>query len=658
MHSLYLVYTGSLIASMLTSTLLAGLLWIKGGQTAGRIPLILFCLGNASWTLGHWLIQSSGSLPAVSADIGVALVDLSPCVAAVYLHFALVFSHQKKCLAMRAALAAGYISTVLISLTAIVLRSGTIAVWLGFSHFYFYTGFAWVVALSTVFLSGTGHWVLFQKFRSANGKYKRQLLAVLCSGIWGLCASSGLLHASVGLNVFPYQVLLLPAYTLFLVYGILRYELMAFNRWFRQGLTWVLLLAVISLVVTLLMSLLVKLGITDFHPISLGIIWLGTLISFLIAYGLYQPLQKLATRWVYPGAELDAARLDHWRERLSEGKNWQQLKKIAEQLFAEHVQHAAFVEFAGIGAGRSESINSAYDFVCSRSAGTWLCEARQQSDVWDAATPGVRFSGEVFAAMLTSAANQLQQALELADERAKQLQQSHLAELGRLSASIAHELRNPLNIIAMANTGSEVQHKPEIDTQLDRANRLVTELLDYAGEIKIHKENINIADICSTVLSLYEQVHNPKSDCPVEFVMDVSSEMFAYADPHKLQQVLVNLIDNAIVAVKPLQDPVICIQAVSDERGVRIKVCDNGSGIEQDNWTSIFQPFCGGYQSGTGLGLAIVKRITDAHGGSIHYRPLNPAAGQWFSSCFEIFLPKGSEILSPDPSNQRTAHDQ
>lgn len=656
MHSLYLVYTGSLIASILTSTLLAELLWVKGGQTAGRIPLILFCLGNASWTLGHWLVQSSGSLPAVSAGIGVALIDLSPIVAAVYLHFALVFSHQKKCLATRTALVAGYISTALISLTAIVLQSGNIAAWLGFPHFYFYTGFAWVVAVSTVLLSGTGHWILFQKFRTATGKYKRQLLAVLCSGIWGLCASSGLLHASVGLEIFPYQVMLLPAYTLFLVYGILRYELMDFNRWFRQGLTWVLLLAVISLVVTLLMSLLVKLGITDFHPISLGIIWLGTLISFLIAYGLYQPLQKLATRWVYPGAELDAARLDHWRERLSEGKNWQQLKEIAEKLFAEHVQHAAFVEFGGIDTDRSESINSAYDFVCSLSASTWLCGARQQSDVWNAATPGVRFSGEVFAAMLTSAANQLQQALELADERAKKLEQSHLAELGRLAASIAHELRNPLNIISMANSGSEVEHKPEIDTQLDRANRLVTELLDYAGEIKIDKKNINIADMGSSVLSLYEQIHNPQSDSAVEFVMDVSSDLIVYADPHKLQQVLVNLIDNAIVAVKSLNDPVICIRASSDEEGVRIGVCDNGTGIEPEKWTSIFQPFCSGHQSGTGLGLAIVKRIVDAHGGSINYKPLNPAAGQWFSSCFEIFFPMAPDLPNSAPSKPRDAH--
>ncbi len=639
MQSLYFAYTGSLAASILTSVLLAGLLGIKGGQTAGRIPLILFCLGNASWTLGHWLAQSQGSLSGASVELGVALINLSPCVAAVYLHFALLFSRQKECLLRRAALIAGYSSTALISLIAIVMQSGKIAPWLGFPHFFYYTGFAWVVALSTLFLSGVGHWILLQKYRSATGKYKRQLLAVLCSGVWGLCASSGLLHASVGLNIFPYQVLLLPAYTLFLVYGILRYELMAFNRWFRQGLTWVLLLAIVSLVVTLLMSVVVKLGIADFHPISLGIIWLGTMISFLIAYGLYQPLQKLATRWVYPGAELDAARLDHWRERLSDVKDWQQLKTIAEKLFRDHVQHEVIVDFANVELERSRLNPAHFNFSCVRNAGTWLCEASQDSETWTSATPGVRFSGEVFAAILAGSANQLQQALELANEKAKQLEQSHLAELGQLSASIAHELRNPLNIIAMANADHGAQNRVEVDTQLERANRLVAELLDYAGEMQIHKQNANISDLCTAVLSPYQRKHGAQSDCPVEFVQDISPNLVAYTDIHRLQQVLVNLIDNAIVATSGVQDPVVCIRASKQQLGIRMEVCDNGCGIDADGQVSMFQPFCSGHQSGTGLGLAIVKRIVEAHQGSIRYKSLNPMTGQWFASCFEIYFP-------------------
>lgn len=627
---------------MATGVLLAGLLWIKGGQTPGRIPLVFFCLGNAVWILGHWLVQTAFFGSSAFESVGISLINLSPCVAAVYLHFALLFSRQKKCLATRFALTVGYGSTAFICLIAILLKSGKIAPWLDFPHFYYYSGFSWIVAFSTLVFSGTGHWVLFKKYRSATGKYKRQLLAVLCSGVWGLCASSGLIHASFGLNVFPYQVLLLPAYTLFLVYGILRYELMAFNHWFRLGLTWVLLMAVVSLIVTLLVSAVVRLGIADLPSGALGIIWVGTLISFLIAYSLYQPLQKLATRWVYPGAELDGARLDHWRERLSEVKNWEQLKAIAEKLFSEHVQQEVAVKFSAQEVAHPEVRPTIFCFNCSRNAGIWSCEAAQNNEVWSSATPGIRFSGEVFATILTSSTNQLQQALELADEKGRQMERSHLAALGQLSASIAHELRNPLNIISMANMDQDGKNRPEINIQLDRANRLVAELLDYAGDMNIHKEVVNISDLCATLLSSYQKKHNPQSDFPIEFVVDITPDLEASTDIHRIQQVIVNLIDNAVTAVSETPDPIICIRAVNEELGMRMEVCDNGCGIKEEQRISIFQPFSTGHRFGTGLGLAIVKRIMDAHNGTVQYKALNPVANQWFSSCFELFFPKTS----------------
>lgn len=646
MQSWYFAYNTSLVAAILTSTALTWLLWKKGGATPGRRPLAIFCFGIAAWAAGHFLASAGTSSQAsITRIFSISLLSLSPLVAAAYLHFALLFAVQNRrttCLVRELFFIYGPV--LLICLVAIGRQAGDISPWLVFPGFFRYTGFAWVIAFSTIVISAIGHLILFNAAFSATGQTKRQLLAVLSSGLWGFLASSGFLHPSFSFDHFPYQVILMPGYTFILVYGILRYELMEFNRWFRQALTWFLLICVVFLVVTLIVATAVKLGVTDFQPVSFYLIWAGSLASFLIAYNLYPPLQKLATRWVFPGAELSATRLDYWRENLMGVTSWKQLISAGEKLLGEHLLRPVVIDLgstalAGEQLRHATMPDNPVRFVCRARHGTWQCKSLPMQNNQLLSTPGQQLSAEVFGTMLATSANRLQQSLEFAETKEKQLRQTHLAELGHWSASIAHELRNPLNIIAMANNCANQSAEQEIGFQLERANRLIDDLLTYSGEIRIERQSIKLVDYCEYLLTPYRDQHTGISQVPIRVEHSIPDDLILSVDVQRFQQVIVNLMDNAVRALAKIHDPIIRLSAKQHDGRVRVYICDNGCGIEPEFRENLFRPFCSNQRSGNGLGLAIIKRILKAHGGTVVFRSLLEDSRDTINTCFELRFP-------------------
>ena len=221
--------------------------------------------------------------------------------------------------------------------------------------------------------------------------------------------------------------------------------------------------------------------------------------------------------------------------------------------------------------------------------------------------------GEIFAQLLLASCNSLEQSLQLAEAERKRLDQQHLVELGALSAAMAHELRNPLNIIAMAATAIDASSRAHIQQQLKRADRLIADLLNYAGKLQLHCAEVPLKALVQTVMQQqdWQGVH-----CQ----LDISAEQTVYADSYRLQQVLINLLDNALAFCRQQSDAQICLSTLQQGDQLRLYVHNNGPAITAGQQASLFQPFVSKRAGGSGLGLAIVRRIMQAHGGEVRHR--------------------------------------
>jgi len=256
---------------------------------------------------------------------------------------------------------------------------------------------------------------------------------------------------------------------------------------------------------------------------------------------------------------------------------------------------------------------------CLQQDGQWRCVMRG----WDDAPPGPRYVAQIFGGVLAEATSRLQIAEEARAREGERRQQAHLAELGVLAATVAHDLRNPLNIIAMAVAGSDGETRGEVATQLGRMNNLISDLLDYSSAWKVERRALSLRDeVDSAVLE--------QRGAAVE--VDIDPALRVAADPRRLRRVFANLLVNARAASGAAGR--ILVAARREGGHIIVEVCDNGSGVAREIRSRLFEPFVSRSAEGTGLGLAIAARIMDAHGGSI---ALAERAG--WSTCFSLRFP-------------------
>ena len=188
-----------------------------------------------------------------------------------------------------------------------------------------------------------------------------------------------------------------------------------------------------------------------------------------------------------------------------------------------------------------------------------------------------------------------------------------LAQLGALSAAVAHELRNPLagisgaiQVIARSLPDTD-RRKPimdKVEQQVRRLDALVTDLLDFARPAEARVVDVVLEDVVAAV------VDNVKRDHP-SMVITATGSGTARADPNLVHQVLLNLVLNAIQALDGAGEVRIQVQ-----RG-RVVVSDSGPGIPPENVEKVFAPFFTTRTRGTGLGLAICRKATGAMGGQL-----------------------------------------
>ncbi len=222
-----------------------------------------------------------------------------------------------------------------------------------------------------------------------------------------------------------------------------------------------------------------------------------------------------------------------------------------------------------------------------------------------------------------------------------------LAAIGRLTAGIVHDIKNPMAVIGgnaelirrtHSNDDRLQARCDEIINQIERVKELTAELLEYSrGKTKLELQTVDIANYMAGVASH----HEPNFlSAGISLRLSGPADICAHIDPHRFQRVVDNLCNNAREALKPGR----CVEIsweVTDT--VRLRVADNGPGIPAPILETIFEPFVThGKESGTGLGLAITRQIVEDHGGAIEVSS-TPGEG----SCFTISLP-----LVDSPTNQ------
>jgi len=210
-----------------------------------------------------------------------------------------------------------------------------------------------------------------------------------------------------------------------------------------------------------------------------------------------------------------------------------------------------------------------------------------------------------------------------------------LATIGKMSAVLAHEIRNPLNSIKI-NTDILFESKdisPDkknrlqiVQKEVIRLNNLLKEVLMYARHTELIISEFNLNNL---IESLRIQLNSNISEKEISFLNGLGN-ISIRGDIEKLKQVFLNLILNSIDAVP--KGGTIEISYKKDESNISVFVKDNGAGIE--NPEKIFEPFYTTKNTGTGLGLSISQNIIELHWGSL--KLLSSKKGE---TIFEIKLP-------------------
>jgi signal transduction histidine kinase len=243
---------------------------------------------------------------------------------------------------------------------------------------------------------------------------------------------------------------------------------------------------------------------------------------------------------------------------------------------------------------------------------------------------------------------------ELRAAQEELVKKEQLAVVGELAAVIAHEVRNPLAVIANSVAGlrkqsiSRKDHETLLgilDEETSRLNRLVTDLLRYARPVNVQRSHFSLADLLDRTLSLANTDRKAiKTELKVE-----CHEGRIWGDANLLRQVFDNLVDNAVQAMGTGGTLTVRVRTSIEGgvEGLAVDIVDTGEGMDTQVRSRARDPFFTTRPSGTGLGLAIVDRIVDAHGG--HFA-IDSRAGE--GTTVTVFLPHGSSS-EPPPTRSR-----
>jgi len=228
-------------------------------------------------------------------------------------------------------------------------------------------------------------------------------------------------------------------------------------------------------------------------------------------------------------------------------------------------------------------------------------------------------------------------AADLHNLRKTAMNAENLVKMGRLSATVAHELKNPLVAIGgftkrMEQTAVNPQTKNYIkivQSEVHRLERIVGDILVYSRKIDLDIEEFDLRKLVDEALEL-------SNSClcfnMISVTLRFGDDFKVQADRDKIKQVLLNLISNSVQEMP--EGGEIFVDTSESEKHVTLSVSDTGGGIPSDKRKKIFEPFYTLKKSGTGLGLPLCKKIMTAHGGDIFVGDSENGA------VFTLILPK------------------
>jgi len=232
---------------------------------------------------------------------------------------------------------------------------------------------------------------------------------------------------------------------------------------------------------------------------------------------------------------------------------------------------------------------------------------------------------------------------EIRDLQEKVRRSERLASLGRLAAGMAHEIRNPLSSIRgfaqyfmnrFRGHEEEEGYASVMVKEVDRLNRVVTDLLDFARPKEPRRELHHLENILSHSAKLLEGESRKKGvQLEESYEPDVPP---ARVDRDQLAQAFLNLLLNSLESIDGGGKIRIGLKKGNNRDGLEVAIADTGRGIPPEDLGKVFEPFFTTKRGGTGLGLAIVQQIVESHGGEIAVE-----STEGLGTTFRITLPIG-----------------
>ncbi|MEW6444769.1 MAG: sensor histidine kinase [Pseudomonadota bacterium] len=222
-----------------------------------------------------------------------------------------------------------------------------------------------------------------------------------------------------------------------------------------------------------------------------------------------------------------------------------------------------------------------------------------------------------------------------------QMEHDKLAAMGRLTASIAHEIRNPLS--AIGHSGQLLEEAPLGDqdrrllgiirNQVERINRIVENILLTSRRKRARPERLELAPWLARFMEQYRAAHM-REDLRLE--LDASPNIHAMSDASHLEQILTILLDNALLHGKPADAPArinLDVRLLGAQQRPCIEIRDNGRGIPPELRDRLFEPFFTTHEKGNGLGLFIARELADANRLTLQYHQ-KAEGGHYFRLTF------------------------
>jgi len=213
---------------------------------------------------------------------------------------------------------------------------------------------------------------------------------------------------------------------------------------------------------------------------------------------------------------------------------------------------------------------------------------------------------------------------ELKDAQAQIIHSERLAAIGEMSVIVAHEVRNPMSSIrscaqrihkAVEEEDPNKKYTNYIMQEVDRLERIVKDMLTVTRQPKPNLVEENVNKVIKEIL-IHMDDEIGKSGAVLIKELDQSLPAIP-VDPALLEQVILNMIQNALFFMQGREKKELKITTGQDKRYLQIKISDTGPGIPAHNRKRVFEPFFSTKPQGTGLGLAICQRIVVAHKGKI-----------------------------------------